>query len=233
MSTVKGASWPVSNGYAPEGGPKALPISLDFTAIAAIAIDLVQELQSGAINMIQSVYIDNSNNANAFTLLWDQTGQRIVVPALAGGIWPVITPKDNSRFIASTVAGPVIGIILLNVPMPLTQWGPQTLNVGNVNPVIVPFTDRSGFIAAGGVSQVLMAANGARKYFFVENPSTEAESLFVNFGAAASVNGAATPDSVEIMPGGMWPPAGTNIVTGQAINVNAATIGHKYIAKEG
>lgn len=231
MTTVKGAGWPVSNGYAPEGGPKALPISLDFTTAAAIIVDLVQEVASGAINMIQSVYVDNSNNLSPLTILWDQTAQRIVVPPTAQGMFPVITPKDNPRFQASSAGAVVVGIILLNVPMPLTQTGPITLNVANVNPPITNAVNRGGFIAAGGVSQQLVAANVNRRRLLVENPTTEVESLFINFGANATLNGAAAPDSIEITPGGYFD-SSNGPISGEAVNIIAATINHKIIAKE-
>lgn len=232
MSVRQG--WPVSNGYAPAGGPRALPITLDFTTVTSIALDLLQEIEAGVINIVQSVYVDNSANPNALTLIWDQTNQRVVIPANAGGIWPVITPKDAPRLIASTLAtGVIVGIILLNVPMPLTQWGPVSLAVANVNPATVAFTARSGNMTVGGTSQQLMAANAGRKYLFIENPSTEVESLFLNFGAAASLNAGVSPDSIELMPGGMWPNATSNTINTQQVQVNAATAGHKYIAFEG
>jgi len=223
--------FPVSNGYAPAGGPRALPITLDFTAVASISTDLVQEIEAGVINMVQSIYVDNSANPNALTIIFDQTQQKLVVPANAQGIFPVITPKDAPRFVASTNAGAVVGVILLNVPMPLTQTGPVTLQVANINPIVTNMTDRSGNIAVGGASQQLAAANAVRRRILVENPSTAAESLFINFGAAASVNGAATPDSIEITPGGYFD-SGNGPVDGRVINVVAATGGHKYIAKE-
>lgn len=231
-------AFPVSNGYAPQGGPRGLPISLDFTGQASYAIDLVQEVEANIINMVQAIYVDNSANANALTIIFDQTNQRIVVPATAQGIWPVITPKEAPRFVASTTqAAVVVNLLLLNVPMPLTQWGPLAVTVNNVNATFTPTvsnaTDKSGFIAAGGVSQQLAAANAARKRIVIENPSNavNGESLFINFGAAASLNAAATPDSFEILPGGYYD-SGFGPVSGQQINVNAATINHQYIAKE-
>src|SRR5215471_10432281 len=100
MSARQG--FPVSNGYAPAGGPRALPITFDFSVTSPQSTDLVQEIEANVINMIQSVYVDNSLNANAFTIVFDQTNQRLTVPAGATGIWPVITPKDAPRLTVST-----------------------------------------------------------------------------------------------------------------------------------
>lgn len=96
-------------------------------------------------------------------------------------------------------------------------------------------TDRSSFIAVAGTSQQLVATNPARKRIWIENPATAAgqniavaESLYINFGAAAGVNNGT---SIELLPGG-WFDTGSGPVMTQQINVNAATLDHVYIAKE-
>ena len=137
--------FPVSNGYAPQGGPRALPLSFDFTNVASYSLDLVQEVERNEINMVQSIFVDNGNNANTLVIIFDQTLQPIRVPAGAQGIWPVITPKDAPRFVISTTqAAVVVNIILLNVPMPLTQWGPVAVTVNNVNATFTYSQQRDG-----------------------------------------------------------------------------------------
>jgi len=96
------------------------------------------------------------------------------------------------------------------------------------------FTDRSSSIAVGGTSQQLAAANGSRLRLQIQNPCFAAgegigtaESLFVNFGAAASSAGG----SVELAPCGTYD-TGAGPVTTQQVNVVAATGGHLYTAKE-
>lgn len=228
-------AFPVSNGYAPQGGPRGMPIALDFTNQASYAIDLVQEIEQNTLNMLQSIYVDNSANANALTIIFDQTNQRLVIPATAQGIWPVITPKDAPRFIASTTqAAVVVNLILLNVPMPLTQYGPIAVTITNVNATFTPTvsnaTDRGA--VATGADQILMAANAARKRVVIENPSTTATSLFINFGAAATLNpGPGAPNSIEILPGGYYD-SGFGPVDGQALHAINATVGSLIIAKE-
>src|SRR5215475_6194048 len=180
MSARQG--FPVSNGYAPAGGPRALPITFDFSITSPQAIDLVQEIEANIINMVQSIYVDNSLNANTLTIIFDQTNQKIVVPATAQGLWPVITPKDAPRLVLSTTpaGGLLVNIILLNVPMPLTAWGPQSVAVTINNPTytqtptVTNAINRGGTIAVGGTSQVLAGANAVRKRLTVENPSTAA-----------------------------------------------------------
>lgn len=230
--------FPVYNGYAPvEGGPAAIPITLDFTVNGSVSFDVIDAVQRGIVDYIQSMWVDNSGNLNALTFLCSQTGQKIIVPANAQGIWPIIAPAGLRITATTTPAGGLKPlVILLNVPMPMTQYGPVSLTVTNVNPAQGTMTDRSGSLAVAGTSQLLAAANGARKLLMIENPATAAgqgiaaaESLFVNATAAATVNGG---NSFEILPGGYWPPGNVNVTSTDLFNVNAATVGHKWVAKE-
>ena len=229
------------NGLAPNGVPKGIPVTFDFSILTgspSYTFDLLTEEQQGGVEFIQGVYVDNSANANSVTLTFSITGQKLVVPPISQGIYPVIAPNALKVSIATTQnAGLSVAIILLNVPMAFSQWGPITLNVANVNPSQTTFTNRSGSIAAGGTSQQLAAGNSNRKILLIENPATAAgqgiaaaESLFVRPTGNAGVNNGT---SYEITPGGYWPPAGVNVVSTDQWNVVAATTGHQYIAYEG
>lgn len=91
---------------------------------------------------------------------------------------------------------------------------------------ITTWTDRSGTITTGGTSQQVMAANGGRRAFLIQNPCTAIESLFVEQGATAT-----TTTSVELPPCAIWQGFG-GLSTNLAVNVNAATTGHAYTGKE-
>jgi hypothetical protein len=88
-----------------------------------------------------------------------------------------------------------------------------------------PVTNRSGTLAAGGVSQVLMPANTARRGYWVQNVS--AGLLWVNaFGAAA-----ATQPSIAIPPNGLYEcPAGS--VPATELQIFGATTGQAFSARE-
>ena len=96
-----------------------------------------------------------------------------------------------------------------------------------------PLNDCSGSITTGGTSQQVLAANTNRQYLFIENPSAtvsgvSAESLFVNAGAAAAADG----KSIEMANLGTpqtWNRPG--MVPTAAINIIAATTGHKFVCK--
>lgn len=200
--SLQKTEFPVWNGYAPlQGGPKAVPISLDFGTLSSIDFDLIDSVQRGVIDFVQSVWVDNSDNTDELTLLFGQTAQRLVVPALAQGLWPVIAPS-GLRCTASTiaVASLKVQLIFLNVPMPMTQFGPVsvTANVtASATPITGPYTDASGNTTAD-VSTTLFAANAAAKRRIVQNPPINPESIWINFGGVAAVK---SSPSWEIVPG--------------------------------
>lgn len=86
-------------------------------------------------------------------------------------------------------------------------------------------TNRSGTIATGGASQVLMAANSQRRGYWVQNLSAGA--LFINaLGAAA-----ATQPSILIPPNALYEvDAGTTPTSD--IQIFGATTGQAFSARE-
>jgi hypothetical protein len=225
------AIFQIFNGLAPrDGQPKALPYTFDFTALATQTLELLLSETTGQFEFVQGIYVDNSLNANSVTFTFPITNQKLVVPANAQGCFPVIAP-ELSRIVATATIGMTVPVLLVNIPLPFTQWGPTTLNVTNVNPAQGTFTPRSTFIAATGVSQALVAINANRKLLLIEAPSANAASIFINPTGAASLNAGATPDSFEILPGGYWPPSNVNVITTQAVTVTG-TINDKVIAME-
>jgi hypothetical protein len=130
----------VFNGLAPEEMPKGMPWVYDFSSVGDQSFDLQLENTGGIIQMVQSIFVDNSDNAAPVTIQFTITNQRLVIPANAQGIWPVIAPLQTQiRAITTPSAALKVTIILLNVPMPYTQWGPSTTNIapGSLNATAV------------------------------------------------------------------------------------------------
>lgn len=184
-------TFPIGNGFAPsiaEGGPKCVVVPLDFTTDNTIEIDFTQIQTAGALSFVQSIWVDNSANANDLTLTFDQTGQAIVVPATAQGIYPVIAPI-SAKCLAVTVAGigVVCMLIAVNVPMPLSQTGPVTFSPAVVNASMVPVQKNftSANVVVTGADQVALAANAARTRLIIQAPFNNAGRVTLNFGAAA------------------------------------------------
>lgn len=99
------------------------------------------------------------------------------------------------------------------------------------NPMITtpaPYSppDASGTVTAGGSFQTVFSANPLRVGCFIQNPIAATETLLVHFQAGS----ASTSNSANLSPGGsfncMW---GGVVVTG-AVQVEAATSGHAFVA---
>jgi hypothetical protein len=91
----------------------------------------------------------------------------------------------------------------------------------------VTITDRSSTVTVGGTAQTAIAANIYRRFLFIQNPTTEIENLFVDFGATAVGDGT----DLTLVPGAavLFDVA----VPIELISVIAATSGHKFIMKDG
>ena len=104
-------------------------------------------------------------------------------------------------------------------------------SVSSSNPLPIVFstatiTSRSGTIATGGTAQSLMAANAARKGWFIQNNSTG--DLWVNrFGGTAI----AGQPSLLIPAGALYetPDGGSG---GNALSIYGATTGQTFTAAE-
>jgi len=207
-------TFPVANGFAPVELSKAISAVFDFTNTSYYDVDFTQIQQSGAVAFIQSIYVDNTGNANALTFVFDITNQRVVVPAGAQGIWPVIAPVSAKCRVSTTQAAVTCKAQFLNVPMPLTQWGPVTVNVQNVNASFTPVQKNatSTQVAMTGASVPLLAANAARTRVIIQNHPNNANPIAINFNAAAVL-----ATGFILMPGEKYDSA-TGPVDARAIN---------------
>jgi hypothetical protein len=225
-------------------GPRGFTVVFDFTgAPGTQSVNL--DNSSMGISSVQSVFIDNSNNASSMLLTVNGTNQKINMPPLSQGFMPVLLSGDTGVSVAVTTAGTVpIPIQFLNVQHDGLIWSAQgNVIVGTVavsgtvtanNPTGVE-TDKHTNIAVGGTSVQVMAANGARKGIFIQNPTDEAgqniaarEPLYISFGGAAGVNDGI---SIELQPGAAFAMNAGGVTT-QAIFANAATANHRFIAWE-
>lgn len=221
-------AFPIQNGYAPTESPKALPLVLDFSTESIYGEKFYRENATGIIEFFQAVWIDNTANANpVYVRMIGGTQQVIKCEAGSHGAFPIFaTLPQNFEFETTPDSGLKVTFIFLNVPIAPYQHGPITVNA-TVTPVARgTYTDRSGTITTGGTSQVLMAVNANRLGYLIQNPSSNIESIFVNFTDPATGAG----DSIEIAPGGSLP---SNLAfSTEAINIVAATTGTAFVAKE-
>ncbi len=229
-ATVK-SYYKVSNVVLPPEGPVIVPVELDFSADALIDIDGYQIVASGKLSYIQSVYIDNADNANDLTLTAGLTNQRIIAPAGSQGYYPIflgVPPHCKAETVA--VADLKIKIYFANVPLMAGVWGSDAGGGGGggltdaelrATPVQmeragVAYTDRS-IANLSGIDELLMAANPDRSILIISNEG--ATPIAVNLsGGVAALN---TAGNITLAAGGSitldeGPPTGDINIIGTA-----------------
>lgn len=108
----------VSNQLIPEEGPKAVPLLLDFASSDSYVLDY-QNMQSRAfISLVQTVFIDNSQNAVEVSVEVGSIGQRIRAAAHTQGYFPILVPNPIRLVFHGAGAG-VTPFFLLNMPIAL------------------------------------------------------------------------------------------------------------------
>lgn len=116
------AGFPLSNTQSPVSGPRAVPLTLDFTGVTQVTRDFVQEEAQGILDFIQSVYVNNLANGGTVELQFAPLGYSILVKANEQGIWPVIaTPQ--TRLLAISTAGFKVPLIFFNAETRYFRWG--------------------------------------------------------------------------------------------------------------
>ncbi len=127
----------IPNMFAPNEGGRALPIDLDFSGDANVVCDLEQSQATGAIETIQAMKVDNSQNNSQLTIIFPGTGgrgDRHIIQAYKQEWLPVTMPHGPGKILATTTPGIIIPIILYNVPVQMLSKGPADAN--NVLPTL-------------------------------------------------------------------------------------------------
>lgn len=100
----------------PEGGPKCVPIRLDFSVAPSYSLDYSNQTQLGYLDMCQTVWVDNYGNAQVLSISVPGTQQTIQVPAGAQGYFPILCPNPI-RLVFSSTGTTVQQVTLLNFPV--------------------------------------------------------------------------------------------------------------------
>lgn len=111
----------VNNATSPAEGPKVVPLLLDFSGGANILIDLVSDSSLGIIQLIQGIYIDNSNSTSKTVVTVQGSQQIISCPAGWQGFFPLFTPMPP-KMTVQNAGGVPLYVILYNMPMPAAAW---------------------------------------------------------------------------------------------------------------
>lgn len=215
----------------PSQGSRAIQLLFDLTTASEISGDLLLEIEGGHIDFLQSVKIDNSDNASQFIMEFPgigSHGDRIVVPPNTMGTYPIFVTPGRLLYTARTAGGVTVLITLFNIELPYVNWStiapPQPLPTSVVTGVE---NDHSGVIAAANVSQVAIPANANALRRVIQNPSANIGSLWIRTGAVATED----EFSQELLPGQEFDTAFGPLTTA-VINIISATINATYMAKE-
>jgi len=225
-------------------GRKSITILIDFSLGLTYTLDLSgAQAQLAWFKSIQTLYVDNSANANPFIITCGVTTQRISIPAGACAYMPLLQP-DQPVLQFNTASAVTVKIQLLNFFLPPCVWNGTTGGAGGTLPVAdaildatvvggkvqvtqIPFTiqsltDASGTITTGGTVQACVPASASRARWIISNPSTESEVLQFGFGSPPT-------HFIDLLPGATWDESGSSIV-GDAVQIKAATTGHTFTA---
>lgn len=117
-------SFQTTNLTQPAAGSVAIDVLLDFTIGPVLNLDITAEFLDGVIDFVQSVYIDNADNASPLDLVFHgaPVDYRIRVKANTQGWYPIAWPKGPGRFVASSAGVLKVNIIVANYAMPYLSW---------------------------------------------------------------------------------------------------------------
>lgn len=151
---------PIYNSLSPGEAPKVVPVMLNFATQASFTVDLLILQQRRYFKSIQSVFIDNSGNAETVSVeAVGQTQHTLVVPANAQAVLPIFSPNPPV-FIVSTSGTGIVKVFFVNVKLPACVWNANSdLNL-------------TGQVAAGGGGQNTNVTLKGGKYQLIARSPT-------------------------------------------------------------
>jgi hypothetical protein len=171
---------PVSLGYYPAEGSKVCSLRYNFSALLNYFEDLQQLKIMGMETAIQSMFIDNSQNSQAVTIVIPGTQQVIVVPPNYQGIFPIFLTDGPAYFISVAAVGGYTNVLLLNVPCNTAGvWNAQAPATSGASQALLTGTKAFQVSAnAAGNNTIIPGVGGQR--FFLKN-------LYVQLDANATL----------------------------------------------
>ena len=113
-ATVKGLAVPTE-------GPRAVPLTLDFSVSQLFSL-LLQNVQArNFISLVQGVYLDNSAGASPMSVSFPASGQTIIIAPHRQGYFNVACPNPAQINFASAGTD-LCFALLLNYPVTDHDW---------------------------------------------------------------------------------------------------------------
>lgn len=117
----------IQNSRIPMEGPKAIPIPINFGTVAAWLLDMSNTQQLGHISYVQTLFVDNSQNANALSILTDASNQTVIIPPKSQAYVPVLQPNPPKLTLSTTaVPNLIVTVFALNFPVSPAVWATTT-----------------------------------------------------------------------------------------------------------
>lgn len=113
------AMWKVSNQQMPPGcEAKCISYVAQLASAGSDSLNLSQQIVQGLIDQIQSVFIDNSGNAQAIALNMQGTNQTVTIPGHSQGWVPILVVREAAVFTFTSSGAVNVPFFFVNVPMP-------------------------------------------------------------------------------------------------------------------
>lgn len=225
------------------GTTHGVKYTIALTAGATATINWPGQVQQVGAWVPQAAMVDNTLGTSPLTMAETTYGWTRIIPA---GTWRVFqfpaVNNPNFSFTSSGTISPIVSFfdwpafpdgdfnpaVATGQPVEITgQPIEVTLSGTGVPPDAVSYAGAAAHtITAGGTSQVVFAAASVITGAIITNPNNATENLYVDPVKAAVTTTGGIDTSFELLPGQSFtfgPAAG-------AININAATTGHAFVA---
>lgn len=182
-------------------GPIAGFGQVDFTTgITPQTLDATYAEQKGFISAVAGVFVDNADNGFPISLTMSGTQQRLVVPALSQALLPLISKSPEQITFDSPGASVIVKFQFLNFrPGSPLVWGARSGGGSPSAPMFVSdltIANMTWNNIALGASAAIIPANPAGQLAAIKASPNNANSAWINVGAAAAVN-----STIELAPG--------------------------------
>lgn len=189
-------SFPTFNGYAPEKGPRALTVDLDFSVQATYNLNLAAIQQEDRVEFIQGIYINNKANTNPLIITCGISQQSLTIAAGWQGYLPLLCPNTPSLTFASTTASVIVTVHLLTFPVAPVMWDTDGNAVtatisGNVSTIAAGGTGTDASANKPSILANLLATvnvNLSRSIVFVQNQAANTVQVVLDGGAGGNTS---------------------------------------------
>lgn len=200
-------------------GSQAITWSSDLTANTPLKVDLQQEITKRKLSTVQTIYVDNRNNAGSLSVDVDGTGQNVTIGAGGQAYIPILVAGSNEEFGEEKSANGLVvtltstadytpKIFFLNVFVPPTVFymlGNAVVTVsGDVKVKPTPAaTSPETNVALTGADQSVLAANANRLpgSSIYNDPNGGSSIAYIKLGSTAA---SLTSFTVALVPGAYY-----------------------------